>query len=60
MVFKYMIKLLNKNNAAFVLNFIYVIGDYVVRLLINIRPFYSGLKYDQDLFDSFFCFSGEK
>ena len=55
-----MIKLLNKNNAAFVLNFIYVIGDYVVRLLINIRPFYSGLKYDQDLFDSFFCFSGEK
>ena len=50
MVFKYSIKLLNKNNAAFVINFIYVMGDYVFRLPINM----------QDLFGRFACFSCEK
>ena len=36
MVFKYSIKLLNKNNAAFALNLIDVIGDYAVTLPILI------------------------
>ena len=36
MGFKYIIKLVNKNNHAFVITLIYVIGDYVVRLPIFI------------------------
>ena len=36
MVFKYIIKLLNKNNPACVINLIYVTGDYAVRLAIFI------------------------
>ena len=46
---------INKNNFAFVINLIYVMGDYTARLPIFIF-FNSGLRCDQDLFGRFTSF----
>ena len=51
---------INKNNFAFVINLIYVLGDYAARLPTFIFFFNFGLKCDQDIFGPFTSFLDEK